>query len=318
MTERNEDKKVFTRSQYHTNNNVKYNLKFDKPDAKDKRYTAVSTKLPTSVDLVTNLPAAQAPYDQGNLGSCTAHATTFCYVFDEIKQDNKDEFAGSRLFQYYNTRKLFGDLTTDDGGSIQDAILALAQTGLCEETLWPYDESKVFVAPPQKCYDEAKKCTALNHARVAQSATGLKSALHNGYPVAFGFQVYSSFESAQVEQTGVMPLPVSGETVVGGHAVAFVGYDDKKQMFKVRNSWGTGWGLSGYFWMPYSFALDSNQCNDFWVVTKVADPDIVPGQHVVELNTTTVVDTTTTTPTTPTTPTSPTNDNNNNDSGEDD
>src|SRR5271167_4134101 len=158
------DQKEFKRSNYHTNTNVKYNLRFDGSDAKDPRYTAVSKNLPKQVDLVKGLPTAQSPYNQGNLGSCTAHSTTFVYVFDELKQKNDDEFMGSRLFQYYNTRQLFGDLKTDDGGSIQDAIKALSQYGICEESLWPYDESKVFNAPPQKCYDEAKECKALKFA----------------------------------------------------------------------------------------------------------------------------------------------------------
>ncbi len=35
------------------------------------------------------------------------------------------------------------------------------------------------------------------------------------------------------------------------HVVAIVGWDDSKQAWLVKNSWGTGWGLNGYIWVRY-------------------------------------------------------------------
>jgi C1A family cysteine protease len=57
--------------------------------------------------------------------------------------------------------------------------------------------------------------------------------------------------------------------LLGGHAVLAVGYDDAKHVFIVRNSWGTGWGMKGYFTMPYGYLLDSNLADDFWTVRMV-------------------------------------------------
>jgi hypothetical protein len=37
------------------------------------------------------------------------------------------------------------------------------------------------------------------------------------------------------------------------HAMALVGYDDVKQAFRVRNSWGTSWGDNGSIWIDYDF-----------------------------------------------------------------
>ena len=61
-------------------------------------------------------------------------------------------------------------------------------------------------------------------------------------------------------------MPASGEAVIGGHAVMGVGYDDSQQWFIVRNSWGTTWGLNGYFTLPYAYVTDPNLADDFWTI----------------------------------------------------
>ena len=48
-----------------------------------------------------------------------------------------------------------------------------------------------------------------------------------------------------------------------------VGYDEAKQCFVIRNSWGTGWGDKGYFYLPYGFITDSNLSDDFWCIELV-------------------------------------------------
>ena len=53
-------------------------------------------------------------------------------------------------------------------------------------------------------------------------------------------------------RTGIIPMPKPKEQLLGGHAVLAVGYDDTKQWLIVRNSWGTSWGVKGYFYMPYT------------------------------------------------------------------
>ena len=65
-------------------------------------------------------------------------------------------------------------------------------------------------------------------------------------------------------------MPGPSETVLGGHAVLCVGYDDKTQRFLVRNSWGVDWGLKGYFTMPYAYLTNNNLADDIWVVKDVS------------------------------------------------
>ena len=44
---------------------------------------------------------------------------------------------------------------------------------------------------------------------------------------------------------------------------------DSKKCFLIQNSWGTGWGLNGKFWMPYSFALNPKEADDFWCIEEI-------------------------------------------------
>jgi len=85
------------------------------------------------------------------------------------------------------------------------------------------------------------------------SLVDLKTALADGYPVVLGIMVCESFESSQVEATGIVPLPKRGEQCLGGHAVLAVGFtDDAKRtgtgMVICRNSWGDNWGDKGYLY----------------------------------------------------------------------
>ena len=48
-----------------------------------------------------------------------------------------------------------------------------------------------------------------------------------------------------------------------------VGYDDTERRFIVRNSWGAGWGMKGYFTVPYAYLTDPNLSNDFWTIRTV-------------------------------------------------
>ncbi len=71
----------------------------------------------------------------------------------------------------------------------------------------------------------------------------MKQCLRDGYVFEFGMLIYSSFERSYTAQTGIVLMPQKGEMMMGGHAVLAIGFDDKKQAFKVRNSWGKGWGV---------------------------------------------------------------------------
>jgi len=237
------------------------------PDYRDLKLTLKAddvTSLPSKVDLRNLCPAV---YDQGDLGSCTANSIAGAYEFEKMKQ-KQPYFIPSRLFIYYNERVLEGTVKTDSGAQLRDGIKTVVKQGVCPETEWPY--TKNFKSKPSsKCYKDAKKNEVTQYLAVTQTANQLKGCLALGYPYVFGFTVYSSFMTEQVAQTGIMPMPSADDSVEGGHAVMAVGYDDSKQVYIIRNSWGDGWGDKGYFYMPYAYMQNTNLCSDFWTIRMV-------------------------------------------------
>lgn len=240
----------------------------DLPDHRDLVYaapTAALAALPTNVDLRSQCPPV---YDQGQLGSCTGNAIAGAIEFERLKQGLSD-FVPSRLFIYYNERVMENTVNSDAGAQIRDGIKSVAKQGAPPEDDWPYDITQFAVKPPQQAYTDASKNKVTSYQRVTRTLNQFKGCLASGYPFVLGFTCYSAFESAAVAQSGHLSMPQSGETVVGGHAVVGVGYDDANQWFIIRNSWGANWGMSGYFTMPYQYLMEPNLSDDFWTIRLV-------------------------------------------------
>jgi C1A family cysteine protease len=239
----------------------------DLPDHRDHPLSlARPATLPAATDLRPHLPPVG---DQGNLGSCTAWASTGAWRAELMRQGKPDQEM-SELAQYYWTRSLEGTTRSDAGAQIRDAIKVLAQTGAAPENLWPYDIAKFAKAPPANVKKAAKTHVALEYQAVPQTHDAIITALAGGYAVVFGISVYESFESAEATKTGVIPMPGKHEQMLGGHAICIVGHDDAAQRFTFRNSWSAGWADSGYGYLPMSYVLSPKLASDFWIVMAVA------------------------------------------------
>lgn len=239
----------------------------DLPDIRDFTFSGSTPikSLPTAVDLrKTDSPI----YNQGSLGSCTGNAIGGMFQFVNRKMGHSD-FIPSRLFIYYEERKIMGTIKKDSGAFIRDGMKVISKLGVCTEIMWPYNVEKFTVKPVKSAYVEAKNHQAIEYMRINDTINKMKQCLADGYPFVFGFTVYDSFDAEQVRKTGIMTMPKKSEKSQGGHAVMAIGYDDKKQHFIIRNSWGTWWGDKGYFYMPYDYISDGNLCADFWTLRTV-------------------------------------------------
>ncbi|MBD1808570.1 hypothetical protein H6F98_24390 [Microcoleus sp. FACHB-SPT15] len=128
----------------------------DTPDPRDIKYSApqaVVFYLPPKVDLRTQLPPV---YAQGSIGSCTAQSICAAFHFCQMKQKLYN-FAPSRLFTYYTTRDIEGNVYEDSGAMLRDTIKSINKFGACPESIWPYDIAKFTLKPTVTCYDTASR-----------------------------------------------------------------------------------------------------------------------------------------------------------------
>jgi C1A family cysteine protease len=224
-----------------------------------------------SVDLRNKMPPV---YNQGKLGSCTANAICAAYEYEMMRQGETDKQM-SRLFLYYQERKIEKTIDEDSGAEIKDGVFATASTGICEESLWPYDIDNFKTDPSEEAYLDAGFHKTINYNRIYQRENDIKQSLLDGFPVIFGISVYESFESDEVALTGIVPMPSSNEKLLGGHAILIVGYKEinNKDYFIVRNSWGSTWGDEGYCYILFDYVLNENLAEDFWSIKLVDDED---------------------------------------------
>ena len=225
-----------------------------------------TTPPPTVLTLAT--PAVR---DQGQIGSCTAFCGTEAYeILYYYKNNGAFPPVLSPAFMYYEERVniLRERISADNGAYMVDIDEVLEKYGICTEALYTYpssDRSTAYKTPPTS----AAISNALNYKISTYTLinTGdiaaVKNCLLNNIPVMMGLNVYDNtrtyqyFENLNTTSNTYNPLTstgalVKGVTLLGGHATPIIGYDDTKQAFKVQNSWGTSWGLNGFYYMPYS------------------------------------------------------------------
>lgn len=223
-------------------------------DTRDERYTLrlshplTSALLPKSADV---FKGADPPVrDQGGEGSCTAFATTTCREWLALKfpQYSSPFEPLSPQYQYYQERLMDGDVSEDAGSQLRTACQVACKVGFMPESRFPY-QGTPFASPLLSVAPGSiKQRMAYHH---ATDLATIKSILASGYAALLGITVYEGIEN--LLPTFVMPMPAAGEPPIGGHAVCVRGFDDGMKSLLIRNSWGTAYGLSGDFWMPYEF-----------------------------------------------------------------
>lgn len=234
--------------------------------------------LPVKADILASAPAI---WDQGQLGSCTAHGTgrSFAHI---VFQETGAQFMPARLALYYLTRAMEGTIRQDAGGSVADSVKATVKYGVAPEALWPYDISKFTVAPPRAVMAAAEKYQSLNCYRIADNDPNkvelIKQAIVDGHCPIFGIPIYPSFEKAANTgvYAGVIPMPNKRELAkgpLGGHCLAIEGFDSSLKFAKyaakgymlVPNSWTTSWGKKGYALIPDDYMF--HYASDIWVIS---------------------------------------------------
>lgn len=266
---------------------TRYGWKPSLPDHTRATANTGGLKALPEVDPRSELPPI---YDQGQLGSCTANAAAAAFSYDGIL-DGNDPGMLARLWIYWQERSLEGALSHGDcGAEGHDAFKIAAATGIPPETDWPYEwAGGIGAGPPPADYFNPPSPPAAataddGHYKLTKQVvtpptteSAFAQVLSNKQTIAFGFTVYESFESSEVAQTGIVPMPTAGEKQVGGHEVLLVGYLKSEPHYGlVRNSWGSkqttgsAWGLDGdgYFLMPWTYILSASLAGDWTTIVR--------------------------------------------------
>ena len=154
------------------------------------------------------------------------------------------------LSEMYLVSECFPAFDCTTGGSLYTTADFLESNGVVDEACDPYGYFGDH-PPCDPCADWQQRIIKIeNWGSVSNTVNSIKNALING-PVASSMVVYGDFHS----YTGGIYEHVSGGNE-GGHGVTIVGWSNSPVGHWIcKNSWGTGWGVSGWFRIKWG---DSN------------------------------------------------------------
>lgn len=231
----------------------------DKPDRRDLDIDILglsSEELPEESSLKSYVPEV---FDQMDSNSCVANAVAAAIGILEAKA--RLVYAPvSRLFAYYNSRRLHGGHIFDDGTYIRTCLTMMNKLGIPDEKYWEFSTSwlKLGRRPSWNAYMMANPRKNGTYVRIFdigdQRIEAIKSAINAGYPVVFGTKVDKEYLNSQGPLR--VSRPTDHESIVGGHAQVIVGYQQipgNGLYFEVLNSWSSGWRNKGFIWMSEDY-----------------------------------------------------------------
>ena len=132
-----------------------------------------------------------------------------------------------------------------NGGLMDDAFKYIMKKGIDTEASYPY------VARDEKCRfkkaNVGSTCSSYTDV-TSEDEKALTEAIAAVGPISVAID--ASHNSFQMYESGVYYEPDCSQTELD-HGVLAVGYgtEDSKDMYIVKNSWGTSWGMKGYIYM---------------------------------------------------------------------
>lgn len=183
---------------------------------------------PISVLHALNAPAL----DQGNINACTGFAAAQwlnCSIaknnrafYNHVTLDRRQNYLDSSdAYFLYRKATQFDDFSwtfppIDGGSSGLGVAKALHKLGLIESYSWTFDFD-TFLAAVQR------------------------------QPVLVG----TVWPDSLFDPDWFGTIRVTGSLDAGGHEYLVRGVNFRRQMFRIRNSWGAGWGIKGDAYIPF-------------------------------------------------------------------
>ena len=206
--------------------------------------------------------------DQGSCGSCVAFGTAatmdgMARTSTNLALNNPNGYtlqdvSEAQLF-YCGAEPSGARCAT--GWNVSSALAYATSTGVAPEACFPYTagDQPCKLAPGWQ-----GQVTKVGGSSYITNSDSMKTWLSTKGPLIACFSVYSDFygyTSGVYRWNGKAPYE-------GGHCICVIGYSDTLQAWLCKNSWGTGWGMSGYFYIGYGqCGIDSGM----WPITSFSE-----------------------------------------------
>ena len=246
----------------------------DRLDLRDRPYLPPTRSLPTQFPDAQTLSKYLASYvksrlilDQGNEGACTGFglAAVINYLlWTRALQEKKTRgFRAISPFMLYDLAQFYDEWPGEDyeGSSCRGAMKGWHKHGVCDSSFWKYSvrrkAKKPYKPGSRWAPDAATRPVGVYYRVNHESVVDMQAAILNMGAIYVSCDVHKGWDIAgksRQRKVTHASLPViqyrADAKIGGGHALALVGYNEKG--FIVQNSWGAGWGSSGFAILSYA------------------------------------------------------------------
>jgi C1A family cysteine protease len=200
------------------------------------------------IAMTESLPAAYTGIwspikNQGSCGSCWAFSICAQFETAILKKDgvtvdlSEQNLVSCNNYGWGCNGGLWAnDMFVSPGAVLESCFPYVAQDVPCQTCPYVYNASGWGFVEAQN---------------VLPSVDNIKNAIYTYGAVSAAVFVDSNF---QAYTSGVMNS-CRRRTNRTNHAIQLCGWDDAKQAWLLKNSWGTGWGENGFMWIAYNCNL---------------------------------------------------------------
>jgi cathepsin L len=188
---------------------------------------------------------------QKNCGSCWAFASMAAYEASYAINNRKYIDLSEQHIVDCAEDRLGRDAGSCSGGDSTRVFDYMKRKSVATEQMVPYKQKKMKCTKRDKTSYKVAGWGMVNTNREdfdeIPSKEKLKEALCSHGPLVAGVRASRNFQA----YTGGIYDDSHWFSDSTNHAIVIVGWDDKKEAFLIKNSWGKKWGEKGYMWIEY-------------------------------------------------------------------
>jgi C1A family cysteine protease len=224
--------------------------------------TTTTTPLPSSVDWRdrSGMNYITTPQNQGACNSCWAFAVAALIeamvriehgVWSKRSEADVHDGLGAACESTGNAEETLAWVAGQGPSFVNNTGPddAVPPPGIAD---WPCDPYQDTLHPYEHCADRSGRTTRIPFYQALGVVEDQKRWLDAYGPLVATFVLYADFAGWKptAENQGVYKWDGVSEST-GNHLALVVGYDDARQAWIMKNSWGTGWGEGGFVYFAY-------------------------------------------------------------------